>query len=154
MGNHYEIYPDPLGNYDRLFTRYGPMIKTVNMGTTIYHTNDPEISRHVLREGDLFTKTTSDPSHPLFYMNDQTALFTCDSASPAFALSHKFVPPAMSPRAMAHHAPPNLSASTLHLPRPRRAGDSRPGLQRLPVHVQDGWAGDLARCGGAGPGSL
>jgi cytochrome P450 len=105
VGNHYEIYPDPLGNYDRLFARYGPMIKTVNMGTIIYHTNDPEISRVVLREGDLFTKTTSDPSHPLFYMNEQAALFTCDSASPAFPISHKFVPPAMSPRAMAHHAP-------------------------------------------------
>lgn len=105
VGNHYEIYPDPLGNYDRLFARYGPMIKTVNMGTTTYHTNDPEISRHVLREGDIFTKITSDPAHPLFYMSDQSALFTCDSDSPAFSISHKFVPPAMSPRAMAHHAP-------------------------------------------------
>ncbi|KAL8925144.1 MAG: hypothetical protein Q9208_003649 [Pyrenodesmia sp. 3 TL-2023] len=105
VGNHYELYPDPLGNYDRLFARYGPMIKTVNMGTPTYHTNDPEISRHVLREGDHFTKITSDPAHPLFYMSDQTALFTCDSDSPAFPVSHKFVPPAMSPRAMAHHAP-------------------------------------------------
>ncbi|KAK2780608.1 hypothetical protein FQN52_002139 [Onygenales sp. PD_12] len=111
VGNHYEVYPDPLGNYDRLFARYGPMIKTVNMGTTIYHTNDPVISRHVLREGDLFTKITSDPSHPLFYMNDQTALFTCDSSSPAFPISHKFIPPAMSPRAIAHHAPLIQSAT-------------------------------------------
>ena len=105
VGNHYEIYPDPLGNYDRLFARHGPVIKTTNMGTTTYITNDAEISRHVLREGDLFTKTTSDPSHPLFYMNEQTALFTCDSASPAFPLAHKFVPPALSPRAVAHYAP-------------------------------------------------
>lgn len=105
VGNHYELYPDPLGNYDRLFARYGPMIKTVNMGTPTYHTNDPEISRHVLREGDNFTKITSDPAHPLFYMSDQSALFTCNSDSPAFSISHKFVPPALSPRAMAHHAP-------------------------------------------------
>ncbi|KAF2839928.1 putative cytochrome P450 monooxygenase [Patellaria atrata CBS 101060] len=105
VGNHYEIYPDPLGNYDRLFARYGPVIKTTNMGTTIFHTNSPEISRHVLREGELFTKLTSDPSHPLYYMREQTALFTCDSDSPAFQMAHKFVPPAMSPRAMAHHAP-------------------------------------------------
>ncbi|KAK2813425.1 hypothetical protein FQN50_000741 [Emmonsiellopsis sp. PD_5] len=111
VGNHYEVYPDPLGNYDRLFARYGPVIKTVNMGTTIYHTNDPDISRHVLREGELFTKITSDPSHPLFYMNDQTALFTCDSSSPAFPISHKFIPPAMSPRAIAHHAPLIQSAT-------------------------------------------
>ncbi|KAI0386922.1 cytochrome P450 [Hypomontagnella monticulosa] len=105
VGNHYEIYPDALGNYDRLFARYGPMIKTVNMGTTIYHTNDPEIARYVLREGDLFTKRTSDPSHPLHYMSVQDALFTCDSDSPAFAISHKFIPPALSPRAMAHYTP-------------------------------------------------
>ncbi|ERF73413.1 hypothetical protein EPUS_08556 [Endocarpon pusillum Z07020] len=69
------------------------------MGTTTYHTNDPEISRHVLREGDMFTKITSEPAHPLFYMSDQSALFTCDTDSPAFSVSHKFVPPAMSPRA-------------------------------------------------------
>ncbi|PSN59362.1 putative cytochrome P450 monooxygenase [Corynespora cassiicola Philippines] len=105
VGNHYEIYPDALGNYDRLFARYGPMIKTVNMGTTIFHTNDPIISRYILREGDFFTKTTSDPSHPLYYMNVQEALFTCNSDSPAFPASHKFVPPALSPRAIAHHTP-------------------------------------------------
>lgn len=111
VGNHYEVYPDPLGNYDRLFARYGPMVKTVNMGTTIYHTNDPEISRFVLREGELFTKKTSDPSHPLFYMSEQDALFTCDSESPAFPVSHKFLPTAMSPRAMAHYAPLVQTAS-------------------------------------------
>ncbi|KAJ5190678.1 Thromboxane-A synthase [Penicillium cinerascens] len=105
VGNHYELYPDVLGNYDRLFSLYGPMIKTVNMGTTIYHTNDPEIARHLLREDKLFTKSTSDASHPLHYMSDQDCLFTCDSASPAFVPSHKFVPPTMSPRAVAHFMP-------------------------------------------------
>ncbi|KAK3995340.1 putative cytochrome P450 E-class, group IV [Cladorrhinum sp. PSN332] len=111
VGNHYELYPDPLGNYDRLFARYGPMIKTVNMGTTIYHTNDPDISRQIMREGEFFTKTTSDPQHPLYYLSDQDALFTCDSSSSAFAVSHKFVPPALSPRAVAHHAPLIRSAA-------------------------------------------
>lgn len=105
VGNRYELYPDVLGNYDRLFSLYGPMVKTVNMGTTVYHTNDPEISRHLLREDKLFTKTTSDASHPLHYMAAQDSLFTCDSASPAFAVSHKFVPPTMSPRAVAHFMP-------------------------------------------------
>ncbi|KAH8702679.1 putative cytochrome P450 monooxygenase [Phaeosphaeriaceae sp. PMI808] len=105
VGNRYELYPDVLGNYDRLFSLYGPMIKTMNMGITIYHTNDPEISRHLLREDKLFTKTTSDASHPLHYMEGQDMLFTCDSASPAFAPSHKFVPPTLSPRAVAHFMP-------------------------------------------------
>lgn len=105
VGNRYELYPDVLGNYDRLFSLYGPMLKTINMGTTIYHTNNPDISRHVLREDKLFTKTTSDPSHPLHYMSAQESLFTCDSASPSFALSRKFVPPALSPRSVAHYMP-------------------------------------------------
>ena len=105
VGNRYELYPDILGNYDRLFSLYGPMVKTINMGTTIYHTNDPGIARHVLREDQLFTKATSNPSHPLHYMADQEALFVCDSASPAFAPGRKFVPPTMSPRAIAHFMP-------------------------------------------------
>ncbi|KAL2069225.1 hypothetical protein VTL71DRAFT_15563 [Oculimacula yallundae] len=105
VGNRYELYPDVLGNYDRLFSIYGPMIKTVNMGTTIYHTNDPEIARYLLREDKLFTKSTSASSHPLHYMADQDCLFTCDSTSLAFASSHKFVPPTMSPRAVAHFMP-------------------------------------------------
>lgn len=75
------------------------------MGTTTYQTNDPEIARYVLREGELFTKTTSDPSHPLYYMRHQESLFTCDSDAPAFPIAHKFVPPALSPRAVAHHSP-------------------------------------------------
>lgn len=105
VGNHYEIYPDSLGKFDRLFARYGPMIKTVNFGTTTYHTNDPGIAKAVLREGENFTKTTSEPSHPFYYMQHQESLFTYDSDAPAFAPSHKFVPPALSPKAVAHHTP-------------------------------------------------
>ncbi|OAL00139.1 cytochrome P450 [Phaeosphaeriaceae sp. SRC1lsM3a] len=104
VGNRYKIYSDVLGNYNRLFTRYGPMIKTVNMGTTIYVNNDPIISRHILREDHLFTKTTSDPLHPL-YMSEHNSLFTCDSSASAFVPSHKFVPPMLSPRAVASYIP-------------------------------------------------
>lgn len=105
VGNRFELYPDILGNCDRLFARYGPLIKTTNMGTVTYYTNGPEISRHVLREGDHFTKKTSDPAHPLHFMTNQEALFTCDSDSPAFAPSHKFIPPAMTPKAVRHYTP-------------------------------------------------
>ncbi|WYZ42279.1 hypothetical protein EsH8_V_001174 [Colletotrichum jinshuiense] len=105
VGNRYELYPDPLGNYDRLLERYGSVIKTVNMGTTIYLTNDPDVSREVLREGQFFTKTTSDPGHPLYYMRNNEALFTCDSDAPAFKLAHKFIPPSLTPKAVRHYAP-------------------------------------------------
>ncbi|OAA70478.1 asparagine synthase [Cordyceps fumosorosea ARSEF 2679] len=54
VGNRYELYPDVLGSYDQLLSRYGPVIKTINFGTTIYHTNDTAIARHVLREDAPF----------------------------------------------------------------------------------------------------
>lgn len=75
------------------------------MGTTIYITNDPRVSEVVLGETDYFTKATSDPSHPLHYMSDQTSLFSCDTASPAFKGAHKFVPPSMSPKAVKNFSP-------------------------------------------------
>ncbi|TLD10804.1 hypothetical protein PgNI_06636 [Pyricularia grisea] len=100
VGHHFQLYPDYLGNIDRLFERYGSVIKTVNMGTTTYLTNDPLVSEAVLSESPYFTKTTSDPGHPLFFMQNQTALFTCDTTSPAFKVSHKFVPPSLAPRAV------------------------------------------------------
>ncbi|KAK2028331.1 cytochrome P450 82A2 [Colletotrichum zoysiae] len=109
VGNRYELYPDPLGNYDRLFARYGPVVKTINMGTTIYLTNDPDVSREVQREGEFFTKTTSDPSHPLYYMRNNEALFTCDSDAPAFKLAHKFIPPSLTPKAVRHYTPTILA---------------------------------------------
>ncbi|KAK2036705.1 cytochrome P450 82A2, partial [Colletotrichum somersetense] len=111
VGNRYEIYPDPLGNYDRLFARYGPVIKTTNMGTTIYLTNDPDVSREVLRDGKFFTKTTSDPSHPLYYMRNNEALFTCDSDAPAFKLAHKFIPPSLTTKAVRQYTPTVLACA-------------------------------------------
>ncbi|TPX07099.1 uncharacterized protein E0L32_010994 [Thyridium curvatum] len=105
VGNHFEIYPDHMGNHDRLFERYGSVIKTVNIGTTTYLTNDPRVSEVALGESQYFTKTTSDPSHPLHHMADDTALFTCDTSSPAFKTVHKFVPPGMSPKAAQRHVP-------------------------------------------------
>ncbi|KAL2203581.1 cytochrome P450 [Sarocladium strictum] len=105
VGNHFEIHPDHLGNHDRLFARYGSVVKTVNMGTTVYLSNDPDVSEVVLGENEFFTKTTSDHSHPLYWMRDNTALFTCDTSSPAFKPSHKFVPPAMTPNAIRQYVP-------------------------------------------------
>ena len=105
VGNHFEIYPDHLGNHERLFRKYGSVIRTENMGTTTYVTNDPEVARHLFKEGLFFTKKTSDPQHPLYFMRDQTGLFTCDTESPAFRASHKFVPPGLSPQAIGHYTP-------------------------------------------------
>ncbi|KAJ5972287.1 uncharacterized protein N7479_002205 [Penicillium vulpinum] len=105
VGNYFEIYSDHIGNHDRLFRRYGSVIKTVNMGTTVYFTNDPRVSEIVLGENEFFTKTTSNSNHPLFWMNNNMALFTCDTAAPAFKLAHRFVPPSMSTKATKHYVP-------------------------------------------------
>jgi cytochrome P450 len=100
FGNHFEIYPDHMGNHERLFAQFGSVIKTVNMGTTTYLTNDPRVSEAALSESDYFTKITSDPSHPLYSMRDETALFMCDTSAPAFHIGHKFIPPSMTPNAV------------------------------------------------------
>ncbi|KAJ4413539.1 hypothetical protein N0V82_008477 [Gnomoniopsis sp. IMI 355080] len=105
MGNYFEIYPDHIGNHERLLKRFGSVIKTVNMGITTYITNDPRVSEVVLGENEFFTKTVSDPVHPLYYMRDETSLFTCDTTSPAFKTAHKFIAPGLSPRAVRNYFP-------------------------------------------------
>ncbi|PKY07675.1 putative cytochrome P450 oxidoreductase [Aspergillus campestris IBT 28561] len=105
VGNYFEIHPDHLGNHERLFHRYGNVIKTVVMGRTVYLTNDPRVSEVVFGENEFFTKKTSDPNHPLFWISDVAALFAADTAAESVKLAHKFVPPSMSPKAVQHYMP-------------------------------------------------
>ena len=105
VGNYLEIYPDHLGNHERLFHRYGSVIKTVVMGRTIYLTNDPRVSEVIFGENEFFTKKTSETNHPLFWISDVAALFTADSAADSVKLAHKFIPPSMSPKAVQHYMP-------------------------------------------------
>lgn len=44
FGNFLEVYPDHLGNHQRIFEQYGKLIKTVNMGREIYQTDDPQLA--------------------------------------------------------------------------------------------------------------
>ncbi|CBF82299.1 hypothetical protein AN9218.2 [Aspergillus nidulans FGSC A4] len=105
FGNHFEIYPDHLGNHERLFNKYGSVIRTNNMGRVTYLTNDPDIAALAFRDNDYFTKAPSSASHPLYGIRDQTALFLCDTESPAWKEAHKFIPPSMTPRAVRHYTP-------------------------------------------------
>ncbi|KAL4762211.1 cytochrome P450 [Aspergillus foveolatus] len=105
FGNHFEIYPDHLGNHERLFNKYGSVIRTNNMGRVTYLTNDPDIAALAFRDNDYFTKAPSSANHPLFGIRDQTALFLCDTESPAWKEAHKFIPPSMTPRAVRHYTP-------------------------------------------------
>ncbi|KAJ5241149.1 uncharacterized protein N7469_002740 [Penicillium citrinum] len=105
VGNYFEVFPDHLGNHQRLFEQYGPLIKTTNMGRTIYHTNDPAISAIVFTESDFFTKKINE-AHPLAALKRPSAgVFLGDTDTPEWRVAHKFLPPALGPKAVRHYAP-------------------------------------------------
>jgi len=105
VGNYFEVYPDHLGNHQRLFEKLGPLIKTTTMGRTVYQTNDPEISAIVLSESDFFTKKINE-SHPLAALKTPSAgIFLGDTDTSEWRVAHKFLPPALGPKAVRHYAP-------------------------------------------------
>ena len=105
VGNHFEVYPDHLGNHQRLFEQFGSLIKTSTMGRTIYQTNDPELSTIVFTESDFFTKKIND-AHPLSALKTPAAgVFLGDTDTPEWRTAHKFLPPALGPKAVRHYAP-------------------------------------------------
>ncbi|PLN86848.1 putative cytochrome P450 oxidoreductase [Aspergillus taichungensis] len=105
VGSYFEIHPDHLGNHERLFQRYGNVIKTVVMGRTVYVTNDPRVSEVVFGENEFFTKKTTDWNHPLFWLSHVDSLFTANTESERLQVAHKFIPPSMSPKAIQNHMP-------------------------------------------------
>lgn len=105
IGNYFEVYPDHLGNHQRLFEKYGPLIRTTNMGSTIYQTNDPAYAAIVFAESDFFTKKII-PGHPLYPIkNENAGVFLSDTDTEEWRVAHKFLPPAFGPKAVRHYAP-------------------------------------------------
>ncbi|KAJ5339874.1 hypothetical protein N7452_006602 [Penicillium brevicompactum] len=105
VGNFFEVYPDHLGNHQRLFEQYGPLIKTTNLGRTTYHTNDPTLAAICFSESDFFTKEINE-AHPLYPLKQQAAgVFLGDTDTPEWRVAHKFLPPALGPKAVRHYAP-------------------------------------------------
>ncbi|RDW93855.1 cytochrome P450 [Aspergillus mulundensis] len=105
VGNYFEVFPDHLGNHQRLFDIYGPIFKTNNLGRTTYQTNDPQLSAIVLSETDFFSKILN-KSHPLYPLKTPEAgVFLADTDSESWRLAHKFLPPALGPKAVRHYAP-------------------------------------------------
>ncbi|KAJ6096930.1 hypothetical protein N7486_007676 [Penicillium sp. IBT 16267x] len=105
LGNFLEIYPDHLGNHQRLFERYGSVIQTNNMGRVTYHTNDPNIAAIAFAESDFFTKEIN-KAHPLYALKTKAAgVFLGDTDTPEWRVAHKFLPPALGPKAVRHYAP-------------------------------------------------
>lgn len=105
FGNYLEVYPDHLGNNQRLFEKYGPLFVTNNMGNRVYQTNSADISNIFLSEDHYFTKKIV-PGHPLHPIKNQEAgVFLGDTDTEEWRLAHKFLPPALGPKAVRHYAP-------------------------------------------------
>ncbi|RYP92042.1 hypothetical protein DL770_001820 [Monosporascus sp. CRB-9-2] len=105
IGNYFEVYPDHLGNHQRLFEKYGPLFKTTNMGSVVYHTNDPTLSNIIFAESDFFTKKLIE-GHPLYPIkNKEAGVFLGDTDTEEWKTAHKFLPPAFGPKAVRHYAP-------------------------------------------------
>ncbi|KAF2634817.1 cytochrome P450 [Massarina eburnea CBS 473.64] len=105
VGNFFEVFPDHLGNHQRLFDHYGPVFKTTSMGRTVYHSNDPDVATIAFAESDFFTKKIND-AHPLSGIKNPAAgVFLGDTDTPEWRVTHKFLPPALGPKAVRHYAP-------------------------------------------------
>ncbi|KAL2126982.1 hypothetical protein VTI74DRAFT_11532 [Chaetomium olivicolor] len=105
VGNYFEIFPDHLGNHQRLFDQYGPLFKTTNLGSVVYHTNDPALAAIFFSESDFFTKHII-KGHPLYPIKNQDAgVFLGDTDTEEWRVAHKFLPPAFGPKAVRHYAP-------------------------------------------------
>lgn len=104
VGSFYEVFPDHLGNHYRLFRKYGHVIKTTNMGKTTYLTDSPEVAAVALTESVYMTKKINE-NHPLWGVKDNTAIFIGDTETENWRLAHKFLPPAMGPKAVRHYTP-------------------------------------------------
>ncbi|KAK1142526.1 hypothetical protein N8T08_007500 [Aspergillus melleus] len=102
VGSFYEIFPDHLGNHYRLFRKYGPVIKTTNMGKTTYLTDDPRVASVTLIESAYMTKKIN-AEHPLWGIKDNSAIFIGDTETENWRLAHKYLPPSMGPRAVRHY---------------------------------------------------
>ncbi|KAI9163091.1 LOW QUALITY PROTEIN: Cytochrome P457 monooxygenase [Paramyrothecium foliicola] len=105
IGNYLEIFPDHLGNHQRLFDKYGPLFVTTNFGSQIYQTNDAKLANIFFSESDFFSKIII-PGHPLHPIKLPTAgVFLGDTDTEEWRLAHKFLPPALGPKAVRHYAP-------------------------------------------------
>ncbi|KAI1826870.1 cytochrome P450 monooxygenase [Xylaria intraflava] len=109
IGSHMEIYPDHLGNHQRLFQAYGPIFRTTIMGRTVYHTNDPEITSHIFKESAFFSKEINE-SHPLYGVKDSHAgVFLTSTHTDAWKEVQKFMVPSMRTEAIDKYSPTVLA---------------------------------------------
>lgn len=75
------------------------------MGSSIYQTNDAQLANIFFAESDFFSKLIV-PGHPLHPIKLQEAgVFLGDTDTDYWRAAHKFLPPALGPKAVRHYAP-------------------------------------------------
>jgi cytochrome P450 len=92
-----------------MFRRYGNVIKYTTYGRPNYLTCDPKVAGVAFAESPFFTKATSNVNHPHHAISFQTALFLCDT-NENWRQAHRFIAPAMNPKAIRHYHPLMQSA--------------------------------------------
>ncbi|KAI9155606.1 Cuticle-degrading protease [Paramyrothecium foliicola] len=105
VGNLLQVYPNHLGNHQRLFDQDGHIYKTTIVGHTTYLTNDPEIAAIVFTESELFSKKLVEDHPPFCAKTPEAGLFLGDTDSLTWRVAHKFIPPASGPKAVRHCIP-------------------------------------------------
>ncbi|KAL7939429.1 cytochrome P450 [Trichoderma chlorosporum] len=105
LGNFTQIYPDHLGNHQRLFETYGKLFAVTTFGTTWNYTNDPNLTNICFTESEFFTKGVIE-GHPLHPFNlGDAGIFFGSTDTENWRANHKFFPPALGPKAVKHYAP-------------------------------------------------
>ncbi|KAL7908577.1 cytochrome P450 [Trichoderma velutinum] len=105
LGNFTQIYPDHLGNHQRLFETYGKLFAATTFGTTWNYTNDPNLTNIFFTESEFFTKGIIE-GHPLHPFNlGDAGIFFGSTDTESWRANHKFFPPALGPKAVKHYAP-------------------------------------------------
>ena len=75
------------------------------MGNVNYYTNDPQLAQIAFTESEFFSKEIL-PGHPLYPIkNNPAGVFLGDTSNPSWKIVHKFLPPALGPKAVRHYAP-------------------------------------------------
>ncbi|RFU76087.1 cytochrome p450 oxidoreductase [Trichoderma arundinaceum] len=75
------------------------------MGSRIHHTNDPRLANIFLSETAFFSKKVI-PNHPLHALGmPEAGVFFGHTDSEEWRITHKFLPPALGPKAVRHYAP-------------------------------------------------
>ncbi|KAJ7707330.1 cytochrome P450 [Mycena rosella] len=104
IGGYSEIYPDFMGNYERLLRKFGHIVHVSYLGKSVYLTDDPDCAGVVLSEGEFYSKQIGE-NHPLvpLKMTLPNGLFTSDSSNPAWSTGHKFMMIVMGATAMRNY---------------------------------------------------